>query len=104
MRGLKGKTAVVTGGAQGLGEAIVQRLSEEGMTVWLLDRSEEGNDTAARIESRSGHAVRFEQVDIRDEAAIQAAFQRIGAEGAGAVDVLVNNAAVFVFKGVEATA
>ncbi|MBP1996283.1 SDR family NAD(P)-dependent oxidoreductase [Paenibacillus eucommiae] len=102
MRGLLSKVAVVTGGAQGLGEAIAHRLSEEGVTVWLLDRDEDGKDTAARIQNHTEHQVYFAQIDITDEAQVQAVFAKIQ-EQSGGLDILVNNAAVFVFKGVEAT-
>lgn len=103
MRGLQGKTAIVTGGAQGLGAAIAARLSEEGVAVWLLDRLEAGAETAAGIRSGTDCPVRYEQVDICDEAQIAAVLANI-AEQSGSIDILVNNAAIFIFKGVEATA
>lgn len=101
MRGLKGKTAVVTGGAQGLGEAIVRRLSEEGCSVWLLDRSETGRDTAFRIEAETGNTVRFVQADISDPSQLSALADQWASESVR-IAILVNNAAAFVFKGVEA--
>ncbi|MBD2843564.1 SDR family oxidoreductase [Paenibacillus sp. IB182496] len=102
MRGLQGKVAVVTGGAQGLGEAIVQRLSEEGCEVWLLDRNVEAAVTADRIRKLTGKFVEAIQVDISSEEQVAEAFATIGARHTS-VDILVNNAAAFVFKGVEAT-
>lgn len=69
MRGLKGKTAIVTGGAAGIGAAIVERFREESTHVVLLDL----NATPA--------------VDITDYAAVQKAVA-----DAGPVDILVNNA------------
>ncbi|MFD2331230.1 SDR family NAD(P)-dependent oxidoreductase [Cohnella sp. GCM10020058] len=102
MRGLAGKTAVVTGGAQGLGEAIVRRLAEENCDVWLLDQSGTGADTARRIRDETGRRVRFEQIDLADAGQIAALAER-WAQGGVQPTVLVNNAAAFVFKGVEAT-
>ncbi|MBP1996293.1 SDR family NAD(P)-dependent oxidoreductase [Paenibacillus eucommiae] len=102
MRGLQGKVAVVTGGAQGLGEAIACRLSVEGVTVWILDLAEEGKDIAVNIQHHTNHKVYFEQIDISDEIQVQAVFKKIQ-EHSSSLDILVNNAAVFVFKGVEAT-
>lgn len=102
VRGLKGKVAVVTGGAQGLGEAIAQRLSEEGCTVWIFDLKQDGADAATRIHQATGHPVYFAQVDISQETQIAEAFLRV-AETSGIVDILVNNAAQFIFRGVEAT-
>ncbi|WP_168735516.1 SDR family NAD(P)-dependent oxidoreductase [Cohnella fermenti] len=102
MRGLQGRTAVVTGGAQGLGEAIVRRLAEEGCSVWLVDRNEEGAGTARAIGSATGSEVRFARVDLASPQQIEelAASWR---SGAIRPSILVNNAAAFVFKGVEAT-
>jgi NAD(P)-dependent dehydrogenase (short-subunit alcohol dehydrogenase family) len=101
MRGLHGKIAVVTGGAQGLGEAIVQRLSEEGCKVWLVDRSEAGRAVAERIASETGHPVIYSQTDISSKEQVKALADRLISEG-NRLDILVNNAAVFVFKGVDA--
>ncbi|MBO9608640.1 MAG: SDR family oxidoreductase [Paenibacillaceae bacterium] len=103
MRGLSGKTAVVTGGAQGIGEAVARRLSEEGCIVWLLDVQPDGAGTAAAIQRRTGNDVHFRPLDIGSETDVAGTFEQIGSAG-GKVDVLVNNAALFVFKGIEATA
>ena len=47
MRGLKGKTAIVTGGAAGIGRSIVQRFEEEGTKVVVFDLN--GPDNIARV-------------------------------------------------------
>lgn len=75
MRGLKGKTAIVTGGAAGIGAAVVRRFQEEGTRVVVLDLK---GDPA---------------VDITDYAAVRAAV-----DAAGPVDILVNNAGWDMFK------
>jgi 2-hydroxycyclohexanecarboxyl-CoA dehydrogenase len=75
MRGLKGKTAIVTGGAAGIGAAIVQRLKEEGTRVIVLDLKGDPS------------------VDITDYVAVKKAV-----DGAGPVDILVNNAGWDMFK------
>ncbi len=103
MRGLQGKVAVVTGGAQGIGEAVVQRLSEEGCIVWLIDIQAEAQTVAQAIQQQTGNPVHSYQVDIRSEDEVATMFAKIE-ETSNKVDILVNNAAVFVFKGVEATA
>ncbi|MDG0791736.1 SDR family oxidoreductase [Cohnella ginsengisoli] len=102
MRGLRGKTAVVTGGAQGLGKAIVQRLSEEGCKVWIFDLKPDGEETATSIRQATGNPVYFVQADIAVERQIEAAFRRV-AEVSDSVDILVNNAARFILKGIDAT-
>src|SRR5512145_2469312 len=75
MRGLKGKTAIVTGGAAGIGAAVVRRFQEEGTRVVVLDLK---GDPA---------------VDITDYAAVREAV-----DAAGPVDILVNNAGWDMFK------
>jgi NAD(P)-dependent dehydrogenase (short-subunit alcohol dehydrogenase family) len=85
---LKGRCAVVTGGASGLGFAIAERLKDSGATVviWDLDAD------AARIAASSlaGSAV---QVDVADLAAVTAAVQAT-LQIAPTIDVLINNAGI----------
>lgn len=102
MRGLPGRVAVITGGAQGLGEAMGLRLSEEGAIVWLLDAQELVLETAKSIAAQTGNTVYGIQTNITSEEEVQAAFEQIS-ENVGRVDILVNNAARFIFKGVEAS-
>jgi 2-hydroxycyclohexanecarboxyl-CoA dehydrogenase len=75
MRGLKGKTAIVTGGASGIGAAIVARLREEGVQVTVFDLKGEP------------------PVDITDYEAVRQALERLGP-----VDILVNNAGWDLFR------
>ena len=75
MKGLKGKTAIVTGGAAGIGAAIVERFQGEGAKVVSFDLKGEP------------------PVDITDYAAVQKAVV-----AAGPVDILVNNAGWDMFK------
>ena len=91
MANSSGKVAVVTGGSQGIGRAIVDRLVQDGFAVGILDidvaRAEE---TAAAVAERGGRAI-FRHADITDAAAVKDAVTDI--EGAlGPVDLLVNNA------------
>lgn len=97
MRGLKDKIALVTGGLGDLGYAVAQRLYEEGCKVVLADLQPDKENKAGTINAL------FVQVDISDEKAVQQACEQIAKE-AGNVHILVNTAAYFVFKGVEATA
>ena len=75
MRGLKGKTAIVTGGAAGIGAAVVQRFRDEGVRTIIFDL----NSNPA--------------VDITDYAAVKKAV-----DSAGPVDILINNAGWDMFK------
>jgi 2-hydroxycyclohexanecarboxyl-CoA dehydrogenase len=89
LRGLAGKTAVVTGGAQGIGRAIVLRLAEEGCKVALLDLKPDVAREAASSASRD--SVKVYAVDISDRAAVDDAVARVEKE-LGPIWLLVNNA------------
>jgi NAD(P)-dependent dehydrogenase (short-subunit alcohol dehydrogenase family) len=98
---LADKVAVITGAAAGIGAATAELFAEEGARVVLLDKDTEGETVARRIAARGGTA-RFVAADISREDDVRAALA--AAERTyGGVDTLVNNAAVFLFKGVDAT-
>lgn len=93
MRGLAGRTVVVTGGAQGIGAAIATRLADEGMRVAILDLSGERCAlTVENIETLGGEAASF-VCDVADEASVEETFGAIVAEFQ-TVDMLVNNAGI----------
>lgn len=77
---LSGKTAVVTGGATGIGAAIVERFRNEGATTFAFD-----------LQARTGEDSM--QVDVSDEAAVQAAMDRI-LNRTGRIDICVANAGI----------
>ncbi len=85
---LKGRTAVVTGGAQGIGHAIATRLLASGARVILWDIDRAKLDAAVAGLGSSG-AVSGELVELTDDGAVAAATAK-----AGAVDILVNNAGI----------
>ena len=99
MKGLRGKIAVVSGAANGLGEAIVRRLHEEGCRVAGIDLAE----PRAELRAEFGDAVTFYTGDLADDARLAEIARRIRSE-IGAPTILVNNAALFVFRGVDASA
>lgn len=89
---MEGKAALVTGAAQGIGEATALRLAAEGATVILADRNPaRAEDVAARIRRESGiaHVV---EVDMGDRPAVKAMVEQAVAL-AGRIDTLINNAA-----------
>jgi sorbitol-6-phosphate 2-dehydrogenase len=91
---LQDKVAIVTGGGQGLGEAICHRLAAEGADVVIADINlETAQETAAAIEERSGRKALAIQVNVTDEAQVEALVQRTVDE-MGRLDILVNNAGV----------
>lgn len=87
---MKGKIAVVTGGANGIGFATVQRLAREGADIAILDR-EEGplQEAAAFVKKEGGRALPM-AVDMLKPPAVAEAFAKIKKE-LGPVDILVNN-------------
>ena len=95
MRGLKGKVAIVTGALGDLGWASAVRLAEEECKVNLLDVKEDTEGKAASIGCKSY------QVDITREDQIKAACDDIESN-MGPASILVNSAAYFVFKSVDA--
>lgn len=89
---LKGRCAVVTGGARGIGYAIAERLVRSGATVSLWDLDAEAAAEAALELSKIG-PVHLAQVDVTDEASVQKAADK-SLEAMGKIDLLVNNAGI----------
>ena len=92
---LKDRVAVVTGGAQGLGRAMVNRLAEAGASVLILDLNAEQAEAAAReVSQETGSRVIAAAGDVTDTASVVAAADRAVAE-LGGLDVWVNNAGLY---------
>lgn len=86
---LQGKTVVVTGGASGIGEAMVRAFARQRANVGFIDiQAECGAALAAELKG----AARFEQADLRDIEALRRAIAAIRA-AFGSIGVLINNAA-----------
>lgn len=86
----KGMTALVTGGASGLGEASVRRLASLGANVIIIDRDA---DRGMAVAKELGHVARFAKADVTSEADIQGAID-LAQKEFGAVNILVNCAGV----------
>lgn len=86
----EGKTAVVTGGAQGIGGAVATALAQAGarVAVWDMD-----GDMAAQTAARLGQGAVAQAVNVADWASVQAAFAATAA-AFGRVDILVNAAGI----------
>jgi NAD(P)-dependent dehydrogenase (short-subunit alcohol dehydrogenase family) len=93
MNRLTGKTAVVTGGAVGIGRACVQRMAEEGAKVAIFDVLEAKGQALASELTTGGHDVGFWPVDVSDETALKSAIDA-AAVHFGGLQVLVNNAGI----------
>jgi 3(or 17)beta-hydroxysteroid dehydrogenase len=90
---LAGKTALVTGGASGLGLAICQRFVAEGASVVIADIDDAAGQLLA---GELGASARFERLDVSQESDWQSVFERLGK-----LDILVNNAGITTLGSIE---
>ena len=89
---LKGKVAIVTGGAQGLGRVYALRLAQEGARIVVADIID-GRGLQEEIRNLGGEAIAL-STDVADETSTRAMAQKT-IETFGRIDVLVNNAGLF---------
>ncbi|MBM0124603.1 SDR family NAD(P)-dependent oxidoreductase [Pimelobacter simplex] len=91
---LTGRTAIVTGGAMGIGRGIVERLAEAGASVVIADADLEAAETAAKELVEHGRSALAMYVDVGDADEVhRLVADTIGWRGR--VDILVNNAGIF---------
>ena len=91
---LSGKTAIVTGGAMGIGLGIAERLAEAGANVVIADMNEEAGAKTAQVLSEKGYKVSFVHADVSDEEAVQNVVET-AKNTYGSLDILVNNAGIY---------
>lgn len=91
MKRVDGKTAIVTGGARGIGKATAWRLAEEGASVAIFDILDDAEQVAQDLRD-AGHPASFVHVDLTKEAEVAAGIQDVLTQF-GSIDILVNNAA-----------
>ncbi|MBI3743670.1 MAG: glucose 1-dehydrogenase [Chloroflexi bacterium] len=91
---LKGKVAIVTGGAQGIGRAYSMRFAEEGAAVAIVDMRDEGaKKVEAEIAEKGGKALAIKG-DVSSEESMKAVAKQVK-DRFGRVDILMNNAAIY---------
>lgn len=90
---LAGKVAIVTGGAQGIGKAIVGRFHEEGAAVAVFDIDQERGEAVVESFGESAPPAVFLSCDVTSEEQVRSAVAAAGSRF-GRLDVLVNNAAI----------
>jgi 3-oxoacyl-[acyl-carrier protein] reductase len=98
MNNLKQKTAFITGGAKGIGAAIVKGLANEGHNIIFTYSSSE--EKAIKLTSElnnNGKTVKAIKMDVSDTHQSKSVIEKIGKEY-GTIDILVNNAGVFLYK------
>lgn len=88
---MKGRVAIVTGSARGIGQAIAEKFHREGAKVVIADLDQAQCDTVA--EKLGGESVLAVQCDVTKRASIEALAERV-MEEFGRVDILVNNAGI----------
>ena len=97
MKRLKDKVAIVTGGAHGIGAAIVQRFCEEGAHVVLVDLNRAGGEEVA-----ARYGATFSSTDVADHVAVGALIAKTVADF-GRLDCVVSNACLHQYAHIEQT-
>jgi 3-oxoacyl-[acyl-carrier protein] reductase len=89
---LKGKTALITGGANGIGLATTERFAKEGASIILWDVSDKGREVAENL-NKTGHRVLFKKVSVTDPDQVHDAVAE-AKKHFGRIDILINNAGI----------
>lgn len=89
---LAGRTVLITGGASGIGEGLVEAFAYQQAKVGFIDIDEARGNALADAMTKKGYIVSFEGADLTNTTALQAAIGRIRTEF-GQITVLLNNAA-----------
>ncbi|HEY6133876.1 MAG TPA: SDR family NAD(P)-dependent oxidoreductase [Rubrivivax sp.] len=92
--GLSGRVAVITGGAQGIGEACARRLVQDGAAVALWDLADAPGEALANELRAAGAMAIYQRCDVSKKAEVETALAATLA-AFGHVDALVNNAGIF---------
>ena len=94
---LAGKTAIITGGAAGMGRATSLAFSNEGATVAILDIQREAGEEVVQMIRQDGGTAEFIETDVSDARQVDAAFTKI-AETIGPYNILFNHAGTITVK------
>ncbi|MCE2458111.1 MAG: glucose 1-dehydrogenase [Dehalococcoidia bacterium] len=97
---LEGKAAIVTGGAAGIGRAICELFASEGARVVVADIDRDGGQQTVDLISDAGGTATFVATDVSNEPEVERLVEA-AVDAYGEVNVLVNDAAAFVFGTVE---
>jgi NAD(P)-dependent dehydrogenase (short-subunit alcohol dehydrogenase family) len=93
MASLKGKVAIITGAASGMGKAASILFAKEGANVVLADLNVKGGEEVAKTASESGNKCVFQRTDVSSEADIKALVAK-AVETFGGLDITFNNAGI----------
>lgn len=97
---LHGKTAVITGGARGIGLAITRRFAEAGSVVFIADADTAEAEKAATGLETQGFSTHYVECDITVEPDITKMLENV-MQKTGGIDILVNNAGIYPRKPLE---
>ncbi len=90
---LAGRTALITGGAQGIGQAIARSLAASGARIAIVDLAEEAASATAKELTAAGFDAAAYMADVSDRAAIDRVVEQVVARF-GKIDILINNAGI----------
>ena len=99
-RSIKGKVAIVTGAASGMGRATAHLFGDQGARVALIDINEQPLQAVVREMTDEGYDARGWVLDLSDEAAIAKVIAEAG-EHFGGIDILINNAGISMFAPID---
>ena len=94
---LKGKTAIISGGATGMGAASARLFAAEGAAVGVIDRNVAAGEALVAELKAQGHKAAFARADVASKAEVEAAVAAVNA-ALGPVNVLFNHAGTIVIK------
>lgn len=94
---LSGKTAVITGGAAGMGRATALAFAEQGATVAIIDIQQEAGEEVEHLIRKTGGTAKFIEADVSNAHQVDRAFDEI-AETFGPYNVLFNHVGTIVVK------
>jgi short-subunit dehydrogenase len=100
MHDLRGKTALVTGVASGIGRAIALRLAQEGVRLFVVDINARGLDEVVQQAREFGVEVLYRQCDVAEPREVSKAVTEVLSRWGG-VDILVNNAGITYYGRTE---
>jgi len=93
MESLSGKTAIITGGASGIGRATAQRLAGEGVDLGIVDTDREAGEKTTELIREAGQSAIFVDVDVSDENQVASLVPAVSDE-LGEIDLAFNNAGI----------